>query len=235
MKRNFLLALLFVNYATSDTLQEVAVVDWNTPQALVDFDYDYNVCNSEVEVDNISYSASFDFIDIYLYPIDHYYGYYPPGLHFKSIIRDSTIYITEANICFVYEHSSTKNSKNLTSQSIPLKIIFPWTDSDTIRADFLTKDVRLFKGYTARWSQAFLIRKGRVFYSFAAKDSSMKKFDQEAYDNFKRTEAEWCGIRPGYECYSDSQSPKFLDLMNRLKPYYGEKLWGIAQEMLGNR
>lgn len=235
MKKIFLLALLFVNHATSDTLQEVAVVDWlNTPQALVDFDYDYNVCNSEVEVENISYRASFDFIDIYFYPIDHYYGYYPPGLHFKSTIRDSTIYITEANICFVHERPSTKNPKKLISQSIPLKIIFPWIDSDTVRADFLTKDIRLFL-HDSKWSQAFLIRKGHVFYSFAAKDSSVKKFDQETYDNFKRTEAEWCGIRPGYECASAPRNPKFIELMNRLRPYYGEKLWNIAQEMLGNR
>lgn len=236
MKKIFLLALLFVNHATSDTLQEVAVVDWlDNPAALVDFDYEYNVCASEVEVDSISYRAYFDFIDIYFYPIDHYYGYYPPGLHFKSTIKDSTIYITDANICFVHEHSSTSDSKELTSQSIPLKIIFPQTNSDTIKADFLTKDVRLFKEQTARWSQAYLIRKGRVFYSFDAKDSTEIQFEQEAYDNFKINEAEWCGIRLGYECNSDSQSPKFLELMNRLRPYYGEKLWDIAQELLGNR
>lgn len=238
MKKLFLSILLFATLATSDTLQEVAVVDWlNTPQALVDFDYDYNVCESEVKIDNISYRAAFDFIDIYFYPIDHYYGYYPPGLHFKSVIKDSAIYITEANICFLYEHriGNELDSRKLESRQIPLKIIFPWTDSDTIWADFLTKDIRLFLADDSQCSQTFLIRKGHVFYSYAKKDSTAKEFDKERYNNFKRNEAEWCGIRPGYECASDWENPKFIELMNRLKPYYGEKLWDIAQEMLGNR
>ena len=234
LKRNSLIILLYVNLAASGSPQDSIVIEgakvqgWlDNPAALVNFEYEYNLCASEVEVENISYTTLFDFIDIYFYPIDHYYGDYPPGLHFKSMIKDSTIYITEANICFIHEYSF----KKFISQKIPLKIIFPWVDSDTIKADFLTKDIRLFS-QNPTWDLAFLIRKGHVFYSYAAKDSSSEKFDREKYEHFKTNEAEWCGIRPGYECGTGTQNPKYIQLMNRLRPYYGKELWDIAQKIM---
>lgn len=229
MKRLFLLALLFVNHATSDTLQEVAVVDWrDNPQALVDFDYDYpSTCNEEIEIDGISYTfLPSTYISAYL-PMK--YGECPPGLSFKAQVRDSALYIVEARICFE-ENEPHQITERTESKKIPLRLIFPEALSDTIQATFMNQAILLFPD-SIHYGGAILVKKGKVIRSWIWADSASadQNFDRTEFYHFEDHEAD--SFDPNVY---DSRDPKFLELMNRLRPYYGEKLWDIAQEILGN-
>lgn len=226
-----ILALLFLSInalAGSTTMDGAEVIGWlDNPTALICFDYDYpGTCNEEIEIDGISYTFLPSYISDYL-PMK--YGETPPGLSFKAQVRDSALYLVEARICFEKNepHQLTERTE---SEKIPLRLIFPEALSDTIQATFMNQAIFLSPD-SIHYGGAILVKKGKVIRSWIWLDaaSAAQNFDEEEFNHFETYESDFTAIPPNLK------KPKFIELMNRLKPYYGEKLWDIAQEMLGNR
>lgn len=189
----------------------LAVVAWDPSLELEEPDD----CPSVVELDgNLYYDAfglsTVDFIERL--------GAFPPGLTFKYTIKDSLLYIVEAGIGFESSRScylDRRFPENVGPIRVPLKVIFPEATSDTFWASYVTADTDIFwesSGFT------LLVQNGRIFRIYRRGkygeklDDDWKKFTAE-YDRRKRR-IKW-----------NSQDPRYLELMKRLKPYYGEKLW----------
>lgn len=229
MKKILVLLFLSTNALAGGTTMEGAeVIGWlDNPTALINFDYDYpSTCNEEIEIDGISYTfLPSTYISAYL-PMK--YGKCPPGLSFKAQVRDSALYIMEARICFEKNepHQLTERTE---SEKIPLRLIFPEAPSDPIQATFMNQAILLLPD-SIHYGGAILVKKGKVIRSWIWPDaaSAAQNFDEEEFNHFEDYEADFTGFP------SNPKDPKFLELMNRLRPYYGEKLWGIAQEMLEN-
>lgn len=230
MKRLFLSVLLFVPLATSDmlkdgeSLQGVDVINWlDNPTALINLDPPPAPCKA----DEIEYKGN-----LYTSFLTPFYddmltirnGYVPPGLYMKAIVKDSAVYIVDAGVCFE-ENEDYKTPAGDTITHIPLKILFPEASSDTIKATSLTNYLELY--YKNDVKVLLIVKKGKVTRSYEQGTPSEGKFrNDEEYYHFQRYEAEKCENRP--ECERDS-NPEFVKLMQRLKPYYGEKRWKIAK------
>lgn len=229
MKKILVPLFLLINALAGDTTMEKAeFIGWfDNPAALINFDYDYpSTCDEEIEIDGISYTfLSSTYISGYL-PMK--YGERPPGLSFKAQVRDSALYIVEARICFEKNepHQLTERTE---SEKIPLRLIFPEALSDTIQATFMNQAISLFPD-SIHYGGAILVKKGKVIRSWIWPDaaSAAQNFDEEEFNHFETYESDFT------EFPLNPKDPKFLELMNRLRPYYGEKLWNIAQEMLEN-
>lgn len=199
-----------------------AEMGWlDRPDAMVNFEVKTSdPCKlDEVEYEGISYS-SLDLFTPFNYPIKVKYGYIPPGLWFKSLIKDSTLYVVEAGICFD-ENKYYNFPKDDTITKIPLKLIFPDSKSDTVNADFVTHEL-LLVDKEGKAKIFVLVRKGKIFRTYVKGTPSEGKFleDEEARQ-FELNESEDCNdAHP--ECYGDSTSEHFK-LMDRLKPYYFKK------------
>ncbi len=228
-----ILALLFLLidvFASDTTMKGPDVIAWiKTPTGLfIDYDFDYypSTCDEEIKIDEISYTT------IEFYPFSVYltkkYGDRPPGLSFKAQVRDSVVYLVEARICFEKNkpHQITERTE---SKKIPLRLIFPEATSDTMQATFVNLPLFLMSNSTN--TGAVLIKKGKMIrlWLWADSASADQNFDRTEFYHFEDHEAD--SFDPNVY---DSRDPKFLELMNRLRPYYGEKLWGIVQKMLGN-
>lgn len=231
-----LLALLFLSigaFASDTTMMGPDVIAWiKTPTGLfIDYDIDYYpyTCNEEIEIDGISYTTSQAF---YLFSgyLPMKYGDSPPGLSFKAQVRDSALYLVEARICFE-ENKPHKLTERTASEKIPLRLIFPEALSDTMQAAFMNQAIILFPD-SIHYGGAILVKKGKVIRSWIWPDAAsvVQNFDSTEFYHFEDHEMDFFDSSAG-----DPQNPKFIALMNRLRPYYGEKLWDIAQEMLGNR
>ncbi len=202
--------------------EDYDVMGWlDRPDAIVDFEVKISgPCKlDEVEYEGISYS-SLDLFTPFYYPIKVKYGYIPPGLWFKSLIKDSTLYVVEAGICF-NESQYYNFPKDDSITKIPLKLIFPDSKSDTVHANFVTNEL-LLVDKEGRAKIFALIKKGKIFRTYVKGTPSEGKFleDEEAYQ-FEINESKDCnGTRP--ECNHDSNS-EYYKLMDRLKPYYFKK------------
>ncbi len=233
MKKN--LALLFLTTSIvaiespSDTTSGAAVVDWINSAALVEHvEFPYT-CNDEIEIGGIPYITEYANY-LYLPYLTKESGHNPPGLSFKAQVRDSVLYLVEARICFEKDESH-QITERTESEKIPLRIIFPEATNDTIQATFMSLAILLLPDSTHP-EGAILVKKGKMIRSWLWADSASaaQNFDAEEFYHFNRYEADSFD-----SIETDSRNPKFIELMNRLRPYYGEKLWDIAQEMLGNR
>lgn len=202
-------ALILAVVATAYSLEPVS---WTLSLELEES----NDCPSVVELDgNLYYDAfglsTVDFIERL--------GAFPPGLTFKYTIKDSLLYIVEAGICFKASsscHLDCRFPEDVGPIRVPLKVIFPEATSDTFWASYVTADTDIFwekmSGFT------LLVQNGRVFRIYRhgkhgeKLDDDWEKFTTECDRRTRRTK--W-----------NSQAPRYLELMKRLKPYYGEKLW----------
>lgn len=176
-----------------------------------------NDCPSEVELDGNLYDDTFwlgalDFIE--------QFGAYPPGLTFKFAIKDSLLYIVEAGICFKASSDCYRDCRfpeDVGPIRVPLKVIFPEATSDTVWASFVTAETHIFR-FREMSGFTLLVQNGRVFRIYRRGkhgdklDDVWENFSTEHDRKYERTK--W-----------NPQDPRYLELMKRLKPYYGEKLW----------
>jgi hypothetical protein len=201
-------------------LEGDAVTEWlNNPNALVDFDFDLMAlpCKSdEVEHEGILYSTWDPTNTLYFYPLFFKYGRIPPGLWIKSLVKDSILYVVEAGICFA-ENKYYNIPDNDTITKIPLNLIFPGSQSDTVKADFFTHELEVVNKNGDELF--FIFIKGKAAYIMDRKTLNSKIFGQ-----FEKNESENCNTSatPRPECDNPPIS-EYFGLMNRLKPYYHKK------------
>lgn len=160
-------------------------------------------CLDTIEIDGTVYENWFDTYGILF---QEKFGSFPPGISFKSIVKDSLLYIIETNVCFYGDESEPIK--------IPLKVIFPEADSDTIWASSAMAEC-LFKssGAEALFQDGRLLR----FYRSGEKwDQTARQFDRLLMEKQEKMD------------YNDND-PRYIELMQKLKPYYGEKYWKLVQ------
>ncbi len=230
MKKLLVLLFLSINAFSSDSVvfkEGADVPGWlDNPAALIGLILPPAPCKEdEIEYKGILYTDfSFHF---YYYMLANKYGSVPPGLYLKTLIKDSTVYFVDAGVCF--EKSKDYNSPaGDTLTHFPLKIFFPEAASDTVKATALTNYMELFFNDTVR--VLLTVKKGKVTRIYEKGTPSEGKFMwDEDYEHFQLYEAE-------ESCSSECErhpNPKFLKLMQQLKPYYGEKRWEIAKRSVG--
>ena len=107
MKKVLVLLFLSINAFSSDSVvfkEGADVPGWlDNPGALVSLSDDNEPIpckNDEVEYKGILYSMWNPMHTVYFYPLFFKYGNIPPGLWVKSLIKDSSLYVVEAGICF---------------------------------------------------------------------------------------------------------------------------------------
>lgn len=169
-------------------------------------------CFDKIEMDGVVYMDVFGLPSRFLF---EKVGAVPNGLMFKALIKDSLFYIVEAGICFD-EDDFYQIPPNMEPINVPLRVIFPEADSDTIWANSVMGVAILMFPHGI---SSLLIQNGRVFRFYPRGDD-----EDEDYRKFFRTLDE----RADSETV-DIKNPRYLELMKRLKPYYGEKLWKIAE------
>ncbi len=169
-------------------------------------------CPDEIEMDGVVYMDVFGLPSRFLF---EKVGAVPYGLMFKAVIKDSLFYIVKAGICFDVDDFFLI-PPNMEPINVPLRVIFPEADSDTIWASSVMGEAHLWKPHHR--ISSLLIRNGRVyrFYPDADYDEDFLEFDR-IYIEKRNSEK------------IDINNPRYLELMKRLKPYYGEKLWKIAE------
>lgn len=193
------------------------------PHCNLDLDNFQTYCPAKLEFDGKLYEvvdwAGLDIL--FKYEITKEYGYFPPGLYFKTLIKNSKLYITETGICFVSQKKEERTK-------IPLRFIFPDTKTDTVFADFLkAKDILLDYGDRI---VTFLIKNGEIFRSSLEDSTTGRGVTPDIYERFSMLEVVDCNDDP--DCTEDPQNSKFISLMNRLKPYYRNGCWDLVQEKI---
>lgn len=195
------------------------------PGAIVDFAWEDALmnCSHKVEIDGIVYD---DFLDLFLIDIFEEFGAYPPGLTFETVILDSTLYIVKAGICF-QENERFGIPENMELIRVPLGVIFPGANPDTVRADFLSAGTLLWQNSSEGIFKPLEIRNGRLcrFYRTAEE----KEADRATYLALNAEDTN----KANNQAAANFKDPRFVSLMERLKPYYGEKLWKRARKYCG--
>lgn len=176
-------------------------------------------CLDKVEIEGKSYEEQFG--TLFLLFVDENFGFYPPGLYFESAIRDSVLYIVKAGICFM--PSEYFGISEMEPIEIPLNVIFPGANSDTIRADAINSEGLLFSKEGLP-SGELLIKDGRLYRfvdSSSEEDEGFRTFYKAVEKKVYHTDR-----------LLSSRDPRFIALLKRLRPYCDEKIWNIVLRSL---
>lgn len=183
-----------------------------------------DTCPDRIEMDGVVYMDGFSLPSRFLFEKS---GAVPRGLMFKAVIKDSLIYIVEAGICFDVD-DFYQIPPDMEPIKVPLKVIFPEADSDTIWASSVMGEALLRRAgsvtgdslpMTPRGLSSLLVQNGRVYRFYpSGTDCDEDYFEfHRFYD--ERVDSETVDIK----------NPRYLELKQRLKPYYGEKLWKLVK------
>lgn len=176
-------------------------------------------CLDEVEIDGVVYEDYWLGFGLYRTFFRENFGADVPGLSFRSVIKDSTLYLVEANLCFT-DYAGPTSEKTEAIQ-IPIKEIFPEADSDTIPMKSVTAMALLVRiPYENGGFNYLFIQNGRL-YRFYRKGEPA---DAEFYSLYNSEDD-----RSSHEPDSNPEDSRYKELMKRLKPYYGEKLWKLVE------
>lgn len=209
----FVVGAAFAGDSIKDSKVAPIEVRLKDPRALIDYDLDYipQHCFSKFEVNGVVYEE-------WIIPYERFFvqkfGKYPPGLYLESVVKDSLLYIVRAGICFLHNDALQMAEDMTTPIEVPLKVIFPDQKSDSVWPSSATEDFTLLD--ESKNFAYLLVQDGRVFRFY----ENGSQIDVKEYSEFERMVREH-----DKSLKKNSKDPRFVELMERLRPYYGEELW----------
>ena len=207
---------------------------FNLSHALILDSPDSTYCGDHIKIDGRIYTT--DIPGVLLWPTEwqQRYRQFPTWLSINATIKDSTLYIIGAEIC-IY---NWREKKEILKNPVPLKIIFPESDKDSIPSpkEYVNELMLFHFSKEKTGSGVLLFEQGKLTrykldeeYEDSTSNWSISNFPDSRVE-FKYPESDSLfkhnhAISAKYKGYPDSQNSEYQKLLRRLKPYYGERLW----------
>lgn len=195
---------------------------------------DSTYCGDHIKIDGRIYTT--DIPGVLLWPTEwqQHHRQFPTWLSINATIKDSIIYIIGAEICIYNPQKKEEIFKN----PIPLKIIFPKSDKDSIPSpkEYINELMLFHFSKDRTGSGVLLFERGKLTryklyeeYEDSTSNWSISNFPDDQVE-FKYPESDSLfkhnhAVSVKYSDYPDIQNSEYQKLLRRLRPYYGENLW----------